>query len=89
MGPKSASSLNNLGIFTIPDAVTHLPLDTNRSFVTPIGDTAYQVPVLIEGEIMKSTVVFRGRRMLFTEIYDGTEKLTMRMFNLLWLNIKL
>ena len=30
---------------------------------------------------MKSTVVFRGRRMLFSEIYDGTGKLTMRMFN--------
>ena len=60
----------------------HLPFRyEDRSFVTPIGDTAYQVPVLIEGEIMKSTVVFRGRRMLFTEIYDGTGKLTMRMFN--------
>ena len=82
VGPKSASSLNNLGIFTIPDAVMHLPFRyEDRSFVTPIGDTAYQVPVLIEGEIMKSTVVFRGRRMLFTEIYDGTGKLTMRMFN--------
>ena len=82
VGPKSASSLNNLGIFTIPDAVMHLPFRyEDRSFVTPIRDTAYQVPVLIEGEIMKSTVVFRGRRMLFTEIYDGTGKLTMRMFN--------
>ena len=82
VGPKSTSSLNNLGIFTIPDAVMHLPFRyEDRSFVTPIGDTAYQVPVLIEGEIMKSTVVFRGRRMLFTEIYDGTGKLTMRMFN--------
>ena len=82
VGPKSASSLNNLGIFTIPDAVMHLPFRyEDRSFVTPIGDTAYQVPVLIEGEIMKSTVVLRGRRMLFTEIYDGTGKLTMRMFN--------
>ena len=82
VGPKSASSLNNLGIFTIPDAVMHLPFRyEDRSFVTPIGNTAYQVPVLIEGEIMKSTVVFRGRRMLFTEIYDGTGKLTMRMFN--------
>ena len=30
---------------------------------------------------MKSTVVFRGRRMLFSEIYDGTGRLTMRMFN--------
>ena len=82
VGPKSASSLNNLGIFTIPDAVMHLPFRyEDRSFVTPIGDAAYQMPVLIEGEIMKSTVVFKGRRMLFTEIYDGTGKLTMRMFN--------
>ena len=82
VGPKSASLLNNLGIFTIPDAVMHLPFRyEDRSFITPIGEANYQAPVLIEGEIMKSSVVFRGRRMLFTEIYDGTGKLTMRMFN--------
>ena len=82
VGPKSTSSLNNLGIFTIPDAVFHLPFRyEDRSFLTPISDANYQTPVLIEGEIMKSTVVFRGRRMLFAEIYDGTGRLTMRMFN--------
>ena len=82
VGPKSASLLNNLGIFTIPDAVMHLPFRyEDRSFITPIGEANYQAPVLIDGEIMKSSVVFRGRRMLFTEIYDGTGKLTMRMFN--------
>ena len=82
VGPKSASLLNNLGIFTIPDAVMHLPFRyEDRSFITPIGGANYLAPVLIEGEIMKSSVVFRGRRMLFTEIYDGTGKLTMRMFN--------
>ena len=60
----------------------HLPFRyEDRSFITPIGEANYQAPVLIEGEIMKSSVVFRGRRMLFTEIYDGTGKLTMRMFN--------
>ena len=82
VGPKSAISLKNLGIFTIPDAVFHLPFRyEDRSFITPISDANYQIPVLIEGEIMKSTVVFRGRRMLFSEIYDGTGRLTMRMFN--------
>ena len=82
VGPKSTSSLNNLGIFSIPDAAFHLPFRyEDRSFITQIGDANYQTPVLIEGEIMKSTVVFRGRRMLFSEIYDGTGKLTMRMFN--------
>jgi ATP-dependent DNA helicase RecG len=66
VGPKGAISLNNLGIFTIPDAVFHLPFRyEDRSFITPICDASYQTPVLIEGEIMKSTVVFRGRRMLF------------------------
>ena len=82
VGPKGALSLNNLGIFTIPDAAFHLPFRyEDRSFITPITEANYQTPVLIEGEIMKSTVVFRGRRMLFSEIYDGTGKLTMRMFN--------
>ena len=82
VGPKGASSLNNLGIFTIPDAAFHLPFRyEDRSFITPITEANYQTPVLIEGEIMKSTIVFRGRRMLFSEIYDGTGKLTMRMFN--------
>ena len=82
VGPKSTQSLNNLGIFSISDAAFHLPFRyEDRSFITKIGEANYQTPVLIEGEIMKSTVVFRGRRMLFSEIYDGTGKLTMRMFN--------
>ena len=82
VGPKGESSLNNLGIFSISDAAFHLPFRyEDRSYITPITDASYQTPVLIEGEIMKSTVVFRGRRMLFSEIYDGTGKLTMRMFN--------
>ena len=60
----------------------HLPFRyEDRTILTPIGETSYDKPVLIEGEIVKSTVVFRGRRMLFTEIYDGTGRLTMRMFN--------
>ena len=82
VGPKSTQSLHNLGIFSISDAAFHLPFRyEDRSFITRIGEANYQTPVLIEGEIMKSTVVFRGRRMLFSEIYDGTGKLTMRMFN--------
>ncbi len=82
VGPKSTQSLHNLGIFSISDAAFHLPFRyEDRSFITKIGEANYQSPVLIEGEIMKSTVVFRGRRMLFSEIYDGTGKLTMRMFN--------
>ena len=82
VGPKVSESLSLLGITTIQDAVFHLPYRyEDRTKLTSLGEAPYEIPLLIEGEIVKSTVVFRGRRMLFTEIYDGTGRLTMRMFN--------
>jgi ATP-dependent DNA helicase RecG len=69
VGPKSVTSLNNLGIFNIPDAAFHLPFRyEDRSFITPISLANYQTPVLIEGEIMKSTVVFRTKDALFGDL---------------------
>ena len=89
VGPKIADTLSNLGIYQVEDAVFHLPYKyEDRTNLTPIGDAQYETPLLIEGEIVKSTVVFRGRRMLITEIFDGTGRLTMRMFTLPSLNIK-
>ena len=82
VGPKIADTLSNLGIYWVEDAVFHLPYKyEDRTNLTPIGDAPYETPLLIEGEIVKSTVVFRGRRMLITEIFDGTGRLTMRMFH--------
>ena len=82
VGPKIADTLSNLGIYRVEDAVFHLPYKyEDRTNLTPIGDAPYETPLLIEGEIVKSTVVFRGRRMLITEIFDGTGRLTMRMFH--------
>ena len=82
VGPKIAETLSTLGIKQVEDAVFHLPYKyEDRTQLTPIGDAPYEVPLLIEGEIVKSTVVFRGRRMLITEIFDGTGRLTMRMFH--------
>ena len=82
VGPKIADTLSNLGIYQVEDAVFHLPYKyEDRTNLTPIGDAQYETPLLIEGEIVKSTVVFRGRRMLITEIFDGTGRLTMRMFH--------
>ena len=82
VGPKISQSLKSLGITYIQDAMFHLPFRyEDRTVLTPIGEASYEKSVLIQGEIVKSTVVFRGRRMLFTEIYDGTGRITMRMFN--------
>ena len=82
VGPKIATSLLILGIKTVQDAAFHLPYRyEDRTNLTPIGNAPYAIPLLIEGEIIKSTVVFRGKRMLITEIFDGTGRLTMRMFH--------
>ena len=82
VGPKIAKSLSTLAIHAVQDAVFHLPYRyEDRTQITAIGDAPYELPILIEGEIVKSTVVFRGRRMLITEIFDGTGRLTMRMFH--------
>ena len=82
VGPKVSESLSQLGIKNIQDALFHLPYRyEDRTKLTNLGEAPYETPVLIEGEIIKSTVVFRGRRMLFTEIYDGTGRLTIRMFH--------
>jgi len=82
VGPKIAQSLSILGIELIEDAVFHLPYRyEDRTEITKISDAPYELPIVIEGEIIKSTVVFRGRRMLITEIFDGSGRITMRMFN--------
>ncbi len=82
VGPKIAQLLSNLGIELIEDAVFHLPYRyEDRTQITKISDTPYELPVVIEGEIIKSTVIYRGRRMLIIEIFDGSGRITMRMFH--------
>ena len=82
VGPKIAQSLSILGIELIEDAVFHLPYRyEDRTEITKISDAPYELPIVIEGEIIKSTVIFRGKRMLITEIFDGSGRITMRMFN--------
>ena len=61
VGPKISESLKSLGIFSVQDAMFHLPFRyEDRTVLTPIGEASYEKSVLIEGEIVKSTVVFRG-----------------------------
>ena len=64
VGPKIAQSLSILGIELIEDAVFHLPYRyEDRTEITKISDAPYELPIVIEGEIIKSTLIFRGKRM--------------------------
>ena len=59
VGPKISESLKSLGIQSVQDAMFHLPFRyEDRTVLTPIGDASYEKSVLVEGEIVKSTVVF-------------------------------
>lgn len=57
VGPKISESLKSLGIQSVQDAMFHLPFRyEDRTVLTPIGDASYEKSVLVEGEIVKSTV---------------------------------
>mgnify|MGYP006156657073 CR=1 FL=1 len=82
VGPKVAESLSKLNITSIEDALFHLPFRyEDRTKITKIVDAPIGVASLLEGEIISSTVIFRGRRMLIVEIDDGSNRLKIRMFH--------
>ena len=82
VGPKISESLNKLNIRTVEDALFHLPYRyEDRTKITNVNNTPIGLPALLQGEIISSQIVFRGRRMLFAEIYDGTGRFKMRLFH--------
>ena len=82
VGPKVSESLLTLSIQTVEDALFHLPYRyEDRTNIVPINKVEIGSPCLVEGEIVSSQIIFRGKRMLLVEIYDGTGKFHMRMFH--------
>ena len=82
IGPKVSESLLRLNIQTIEDALFHLPYRyEDRTKITHVADALEGVTGLFQGEITSCQVVFRGRRMLIVELYDGTGSFKIRMFH--------
>ena len=81
VGPSVEDKLKNLDIF-----------QTNRSSLPPslplrrqnlhkkIGALEADIEAQVEGEILLSSMVFRGRRMLMVQISDGTGIMTHAFF---------
>ena len=82
VGPRLETSLNQLGIHSVPDLLFHLPFRyEDRTRIHPIGGLYPGARVLIEGEVEHSAIV-RGRRaMLVVVIADGTGRITLRFFH--------
>ena len=81
VGPSVETKLNALDIFNQADLLFHLPSRyEDRTTISKIGALESDKEVQVEGEILLSSMVFRGRRMLMVQISDGTGIMTLRFF---------
>lgn len=81
VGPSVEDKLKNLDIFKQTDLLFHLPSRyEDRTTIKKIGALEADIEAQVEGEILLSSMVFRGRRMLMLQISDGTGIMTLRFF---------
>ena len=82
VGPSTKVKLERLGVYTIQDLLFQLPLKyQDRTKIVPISESSLYDEVQIEGEIMTSEIVFRGKQNLICRIEDESNTLTMRLIN--------
>ncbi|WP_370557885.1 ATP-dependent DNA helicase RecG [Edwardsiella tarda] len=82
VGASQAGKLAKLGLVTIQDLLLHLPLRyEDRTRLYRIGELQPGQVVTIEGEVLRTDVAFGRRRMLTSQISDGSGLLTLRFFN--------
>ncbi|MDO9372686.1 MAG: ATP-dependent DNA helicase RecG [Gammaproteobacteria bacterium] len=82
VGPRLAERLARLDIRTVQDLLFHLPLRyQDRTRITPIGALRPGVEAVIEGEVQLTQVQFARKRMLLSQLHDGTGGITLRFFH--------
>ncbi len=82
VGGALASTLAKLGIATVQDLLFHLPMRyLDRTKVTPIGHLQHNTSVVIEGQVMRSEVVFGRRRSLVCTLQDDTGLVRLRFYH--------
>src|ERR1700722_9440211 len=76
-----ALRLRALGIETTEELLFLLPLRyEDRTGVVPLGELRAGQRAAVEGEVLLTEVVFRGRRQMLCKIADGSGFLTLRFF---------
>lgn len=74
--------LHSLGLVTPNDCVLHLPLRyEDETRVVPIGSLRPGAPAQIEGEVLRSEVLYRPRRQLTAVMADDSGELQLRWLN--------
>ena len=81
VGAALAQRLSALGVATTQDLLFLLPLRyEDRTRVVPLGELRAGQRAAVEGEVLLTEVVFRGRRQMLCKIADGSGYLTLRFF---------
>jgi ATP-dependent DNA helicase RecG len=81
VGDALAQRLRALGVQTTQDLLFLLPLRyEDRTRVVPLGELRAGQRAAVEGEVLLTEVVFRGRRQMLCRIADGSGFLTLRFF---------
>ncbi|MGB6353231.1 MAG: ATP-dependent DNA helicase RecG [Steroidobacteraceae bacterium] len=82
VGAALAQRLSALGVQTVQDLLFLLPLRyEDRTRVVPLGELYAGQRAAVEGEVLLTEVVFRGRRQMLCKIGDGTGFLMLRFFH--------
>ncbi len=82
VGPALAKKLERLGVEHIEDLLFLMPLRyEDRTQLVRIGALVAGSRCLVEGEVLLSETVYRGRRNLLVRVSDGSGQLTLRFFH--------
>jgi len=82
VAPAIRSRLGQLGIQSLEDALLHLPLRyDDETKIQPIGQACEGRPVVVEGEIVATEVLYRPRRQLVSRVKDATGVVQLRFLN--------
>jgi ATP-dependent DNA helicase RecG len=81
VGDTLAVRLRALGVQTTEDLLFLLPVRyEDRTRVVPLGELRPGQRAAVEGEVLLTDIVFRGRRQMLCKITDGSGFLTLRFF---------
>jgi ATP-dependent DNA helicase RecG len=81
VGDMLAERLRELGVETTQDLLFLLPLRyEDRTRLVPLGELRPGQRAAVEGEVLLTEVVYRGRRQMLCRITDGSGFLTLRFF---------
>jgi ATP-dependent DNA helicase RecG len=82
VGDALASRLHTLGVHSTEDLLFLLPLRyEDRTRLVPIGELRAGQRAAVEGEVLLTEVLFRGRRQMLCRIGDGSGFLTLKFFH--------